>query len=454
MRCTGPFLLLILLVVSLGAGWYHFRDNETVASVAESLTAIASTEGLDTLESLKEGTLDQLGAGSGKNTVREWSNSQGKKLNAVLITSDATDCLIRVVPSQRVFRVPIASLSQADRDYISAQADSKQWQMPEPGASKWPASHDWRNLARRYQVSQSEGRLDIGRYRIHCGDADQERIEAITNICLSVDQAIKTVPLPLTWGKYSEGNRKPVFIHSSDAAYVAAGAPEGSAGFYNTRSGEVHINALQMEGLDLRQDIGQFRLAQRKKYTLLTHELVHQSTPAITHSKLPAWVIEGIAEYFSATQHIPGRFDYHHSQKLVEAYFSQNIEDTDGLVQIKNMRLWPLDTLMSRSMRQWNQVSSDSVGKSHAQGIIQYNQALLLVEYFIHGDNNSFKPFLEAALTGVGYEEAVEKHLLRGQSYSQLQEKLTARWASQGVDLIFQGSPAILLKDFQLEVGL
>jgi hypothetical protein len=53
--------------------------------------------------------------------ARIWTDTQGRSIEATLLAIEGDTLLMRRTVDQRVFRLPLDRLSQADRDWVAAQ---------------------------------------------------------------------------------------------------------------------------------------------------------------------------------------------------------------------------------------------------------------------------------------------------------------------------------------------
>ncbi|MEM7697223.1 MAG: hypothetical protein AAF236_02325 [Verrucomicrobiota bacterium] len=457
--CGGLGLIALLAAAGLGAGWFFSLEKPATAASIEAESV--AEQGIETVTSREPRKTETVGESaedipstadgiSQPDAPRTWTSTDGKELRASFVSQDDLDVLIRVVPEDRVYRLPKTRLSAEDQAHLASIDEEAGYPMPTPIPDRWPAFLDTRS---RSGPTHSAGGsfFQAGQFDIESqGDVDPDDAALMVTICAAMDQVVRSVPLPLQWGRPAD-ERREVFLHNTSASYREAGGPPNSAGFYSIDSREVHVFVPALEGLDLRREFGLFQLAQRKSYTLLVHELTHQLTPVLTHSDGPAWIPEGIAEYFSATQSIPGRFEFKNTLTRARDYVSNSALDTDGIVEVRRLELWPIEEFSERGLREWNETVFDGKG---GDGWRQYSQALILTEFFIHGYNNSLRPYLEAVLTGSDWENAAGSILYRGESAAALQNQIQRRWKGVGVDLVFTRSPSTKTEDFELGIGL
>lgn len=100
------------------------------------------------------------------------------------------------------------------------------------------------------------------------------------------------------------------------------------------------------------------------------------------------------------------------------------------------MNLVHLEKLMNRDLREWNLI----VDSGDIAGLLQYNESLLLIDYFFHRDHPDgahFRRYLECVLSGVSEIEARDRHLLRGRSYQEIEREIAELWRPLGFTVTF-----------------
>ncbi len=388
---------------------------------------------------------------------RIWTDASGRALEAVATGADETSVRLRVPATQQVYTVPLERLSTADQEFVAG------WRRRYPGIvrlepappDRWPSDY-----GRGPEVLLSLAPKEAGKgrvWRTACyeirdfGGLDADTIKALAGICEAIDGACRSVPLPLLWGSSTE-KRRIISIHPSESSYRAAGGLPGSSGCFLFSTGEVLICAPYLLERDFFGMARGFTLAKRNRYGLLVHELVHQASMGVTLGDFPAWVPEGLAEYFSAVQRSPGNFRFRDSHVAVRAHAIGSLP-FDGLVELESYRLWTLDRFLDRRFREWNRINAAEDGR----GMIQYFQAVVMMEYFCRGDSpegQRFRSYLEAVLTGADRHEAADRHLLAGRSHGELETAITAYWSRRGLNLQFVPSPSFQRGEARLGIGV
>lgn len=389
---------------------------------------------------------------------RTWVATDGRRIEAIATAADESSVQLRVLPAQTVFVVPLDRLSPEDREFVArwsaSEANPSRPNVPPP--SSWPVAFDGGARVAVTETAEDQGgfRWESPRYELRSpGRVDFDLISALASVCESIDAVCRRAPLPLLWGRQRD-ERRVIVIHPTVEGYLKAGLIPNSAGCFEIATGTVHVCQPYLIEDDLMGLVQGYTLEKRAKYSVLVHELIHQATPGLTLGGFPAWVPEGIAEYFAAVQHAPGRFRFQNSHVAVRDYAVSRL-GADGVVDLRVYRLWHLEQILGRPLGEWNQFNVR--GGRSGQGLIQYLEALLLVDYFCQGDSpqgRGFRAYLKAVLTGASTEEATRLHLLRGRSFADLERDVAAYWSQRGCSLAFEKSPKINLQDVRIGVGV
>lgn len=387
-----------------------------------------------------------------KPRARTWTDVDGREIDGFLISATQTDALVRVIPADRVYRIPRAKLSQKDQAVLDEWIEGNPDGLPYPAvSSQWPNIVDGRTRDVPIQEA-GEGKDYVWKtanYEIHSpSEVEEGTVESLGMICESIEGAIRSVPLPLTWGRPTTKKRE-IFLYPTRREYLETGAQPNWGGHFQPKTNQVHLVTEFLEDVDLRSFFGQYTLKKRNQYDLLVHEIVHQATLSIIAAQTPAWGTEGIAEYFAAMQNPPGRFRFNESQIAVRRHITDSLQ-FDGLIEVKSLPMPRLREFLYKSTPEFN----IDTGDARDGGFCYYAAALVLVEYFCHGDGNSMRPFLEAVVTGADPASAVDTHLLRGRTPSEIETALSERWRSKGLALEFVSSPTLRLSNLEGGVGI
>lgn len=379
--------------------------------------------------------------------------SDGSRVDAALIAPDGNSAQFRVLESNGVGQIELSMLSEGDRSRIFSRIRSKgkNGVLGNPIPLK---SHSWPNGWRDNGTVCLSRLAGTNRWRsphfeiTNNAGVGPEALESITMICEAVDGALGALPLPLpvNWGR-DPGEPRKIIIEGSEAA----GKDPNRAGYWDGRTGIVHIYADHLLEPDLQRVVFEFNKPEKlQKHDVIAHEVTHQSTAGLIYLRVPAWVPEGLSEYMAATQFAPGVYDFENTHGPVRHHINKAIL-ADRIVKERKMRVVHLADFMNRDIRAWNRiVESRSIGA----GELQYNQALLLIDYFVnrdHPDGLHFRRYLEAILGGVAEADARELHLLRGRTYDQIEAEVTKLWKPLGFTFVHQDRGEIRREDIAID---
>lgn len=382
---------------------------------------------------------------------REWTDVSGRKITGVLVSGTNETALVRVVPSQRLYRIPLSRLSTSDQEFVrsrASEADDFGAVYP-PVPNQWPQRAEGRTRPLNLKEKPDGRGWTTTHYDFTTdGEVPPELAESLSVTCEAVDVAISSSPLPLLWGR-DHNKKRSVFIYSSTAHFKASGAQENWGAYYVPHSNAVHVPLSVLTGARDPSLPSQFRLRKRDDYRILVHELTHQASVSYLVMGLPAWVGEGTAELFSAFQTSPGQFTFFNQRALIRQYLNEQI-GLENQVQFESLPLPKLEKFLSLSLYQFNRQTA----KSPQDGFCEYAAAMLVTEYFCFADENSMRAYLEAVFTGLPHADAAEVHLMRGRSPQQIEALIASRWQDMGLRLEFVENPNLEKAKFKGGVGI
>jgi len=274
------------------------------------------------------------------------------------------------------------------------------------------------------------------------------RLTEITRTAESVRGALASFPLALVpedtkgaaRGRGEWRGLHVIRVYPTHGQYRAAGTPEGSVGFYLPRTGEV---AVSLERL-IEPKGARSNLEPRQRYRLLVHELVHQAMGERLES-LPMWMVEGLAEYFSACQFAPGRYRFDtDTRAIIDHFRAQWIGPGNRKVVLPRVA-----NVRGLNIRSWGADNRTNPGGSYGK----YATSLLLVHYQLENarrGNKGFAAFLkldpsfEAIPRYPGrYREVAPPQtvLWKGRTPPAIERGLTSYWKSKGLDVEFATLP-------------
>jgi len=168
--------------------------------------------------------------------------------------------------------------------------------------------------------------------------------------------------------------RLPIYLFDGPEAYYAAGGLEGSAGVYTGKT---------VMGLYLRDRTDYL-------WSLLQHECWHQFCRESVGGRWPAWLNEGMAEYYAASMWTGDEF-------------MTGLVPMDKLLRMKlalsSKALKRLDTLVAMDHQQWNEEIS----------AVNYLQSWSLVHFLAHAEDGRYRKYMgrlivEAARSKAGLD--------------------------------------------------
>ncbi len=384
--------------------------------------------------------------------VETWTGRGGKSMKAVLVSANPQRVEFRLPETQRVQYLDMEALSAEDQQRVKRRLEK--W--GEDGvlghpvslrADAWPRS--WKMEGKTKLVwSAEEEAWSSEHFDLYNGaKVNHQTLETIAGICESVDGALKSLPLPLDWGRPAD-TRRDIILEG-----MFKGSAKGKlAGFFDGRTGKVHIDTSQLLERSNNLIVFEFDKPQkRQKYDTIVHEVTHQAMVSMLMLDMPAWIPEGIAEYLAAMHFSPGSYQFKTSYAAVRYHINKSVQAERGFKDRK-LHFYQMDEFMGRQLKEWNGV----VQEGGAAGLLQYNMALVLVDFFFHADGKNGEPmrhYLEAVLSGAPEEEARMRHLLRGRSYQELEVAVFYRWKSVGFAIDFESKPRIEKSDFTVDWG-
>jgi len=133
----------------------------------------------------------------------------------VLVSGTKETALIRVLPSQRLYRIPLERLSAPDQEYARSSArdlDDFDAEYP-PVANHWPQRAEGRTRPLNLKKKPDGSGWTTTHYDFTTdGELAPEMAEALAITCEAVDVAISSSPLPLLWGGTTGRSAPSIFI--------------------------------------------------------------------------------------------------------------------------------------------------------------------------------------------------------------------------------------------------
>jgi hypothetical protein len=208
------------------------------------------------------------------------------------------------------------------------------------------------------------------RFRIDLDlDLAAEDLKRMAQVMETTAQVVKLQKLPI----YAPPAGRPrVAIFARDADYAAAGAPAGTAGYYDWRRACVAIRGTSLVHVAERPS----RLTPRNDEDLVVHELVHLCMHGV-NSRMPQWFDEGMAEYLSCGHLGGGRFSFANIDAAIREHLRVRMNP-----QNPEILLVPLAGIASLDSQGWSAYVESLAPNDRYRA---YASALLLTHYYLHG---------------------------------------------------------------------
>lgn len=371
------------------------------------------------------------GAGAGSK-LREWQNTGGKSLKGRMLFSDAQSVTLKLETTAKPVKVPLASLSDADRIFVLETG----WKMPRPW-NKWPTDIKLGlgdvDVA---LVSSAPGKFvyNTRHFEFVAGEAlGQTPSKDIARMFEATYELMEASP----WGvlaKPKTGRFRAEFYPSREA-YIAAGGPQESAGVY-IPSKKVFMVPFQSLGLESTSNGWQ----RSKDYS--TQTLIHELTHMLMDDALaamPIWLAEGTAEYMERMPMKIGTFTPGSHLAAVQEYSKQQASFDLAKTIVMDRDTWhnggyavaPATAADRRFGPRGGTTivppGGDGGFNGTHQNIIRlYEAGLLLTYYFIHLDGNGDAARLQRFIAAcVKNSERLNLYSIRAEEYNKEFEAFT-----------------------------
>lgn len=385
-------------------------------------------------------------------TARTFTNSAGRQIEAEVVEVEGETVVLKM--NGKNYPVPIATLSQEDRDYLAAWKKEKEAPSAEkktagtignfeglvPG--EWPVAISAGDDGKEYEIVENEDGSYTYRsphFEFHVSERlSMSVVKEFARIFEATFQFLDQAPFGLAPQPAGSGHYQ-TNLYKTREEYAAVGGSTNSAGHftysYSMRPGalpgETKFNKalieIPMPSLGVEYTGRRYIIDHSKQNKTLIHEIVHQVMmrwlPVI-----PTWMSEGFAEFVESQDYSGGRYRTTNLTRAVK----ENV--TNGN---KEFTMVPLERLMTISSREWSEELASSLGA----GSKNYRSSNLLLTYFAlldgDGKGEGLINFLEGVSRGLKADVVAEETLLRGRSYAELEEDVKDAWDSEGIDIIF-----------------
>jgi hypothetical protein len=165
------------------------------------------------------------------------------------------------------------------------------------------------------------------------------------------------------------------WLFKDAADYFSSGGPAGSAGVYMS-----HKRLLMGIAGENQRDF---------TWHIVQHEGFHQFADAVIRGDLPAWLNEGLADYFGEGLFTGDGF----VTGVVPLRRLAAVQDS-----IKNSRFKPIRSMMLLSRKNWNAALGAGMGGAGAN----YDQAWSMVHFLAHAENGKYQKALTQFVLEIG----------------------------------------------------
>lgn len=368
---------------------------------------------------------------------RSWTNSGGKTIVATLIEIAGESAVLQM--NGNPFKVPIASLSPADQEFIKnwKKSDltdpSKDGEIKPNWESPWPRlvsiDIDQKIEVIKEDSATKEYIYASPHYEFICDvKLNTSVVKRFSLLFETTNQVCRELPLGMI--KPFREERHKIHLFETREAYFAKGGPEDSAGVFISRGGEGDI-LIPLTSLGVKKVGSNYSVDYDKENTTLSHEITHQLTDFAYYAEgSRGWFTEGMAEYIANSGYRSGKFSLESMQKLI-AYVTAHGEDgTRG----RNLG----EEFTAPDLQEFFVQSYESF-LSNPQ--LSYGLSALLAYYYFHMDGEkdaaNLKGFLKALKEDKKPPEVFEP-LLAGRSWDEMEAAITQGWRSRGVKIKFQ----------------
>lgn len=307
----------------------------------------------------------------------------------------------------------------------SAAQEAAKETTKEAPSQKWPARHQTPKPTLKRLADKDGATIWTTRhFIIVCEIGLPEPLLAnLAQTMESVPLLLKKLPLPL-WAP-PKTEKAVVRLCADETSFVARGGPLYAAGAYQPRSAEILIRGDILLNPPHAHS-GRLRLG--ADGDLLVHELTHLAMHQYVGT-LPAWLTEGLAEYFSSHHLGKGGYDFSQSTRLIK----QHIHKFYPIEHYPILTLRSLRVLASRSSQGWLETIKHSDPKDAYR---PYASSLLLTHYYLAGGTQrrmKLAEYLDQALANRGKKRTAP--LLT--EHQAVEKKITAFWKPKGIAIQF-----------------
>lgn len=384
--------------------------------------------------------LPLCGLAQAPSAVRTWTSTDGKKIEATFLGSDAAGVKIRLA-NGTVFTVPLNRLSAEDQDYITQQSKPTASEPGGPASAlkAWPRTLALDEPPQPKVITEDSEKKEFvyesEHYEFRCDS------KLGTNVVKEFSRIFEAtwllnckLPLDLKPAPEEGQEKFTALLYTNKSDYLANGGLTGSAGVYQRgkKALSVPLSSLGVKMVGSRVSLE--KTSDHDNATLI-HEITHQM---MNHwlPKLRTWFIEGSADAVAMLEYQRGRFSLIQTKQHVQEYLRRR--GSDG----KNFTMLDPDELFSIDGQAW----SSALTSVRGQASQNYASAALMTAFFYYLDGEGDAAHVIAYLRELengkrdAEPDAFKKHLLRERSMDQLKDEMKKAFRKEGIALSFETS--------------
>lgn len=397
---------------------------------------------------------------------RVWTNTRRQTFEGKLIEAAGEKAVIERKDGKR-FTVAIATLSGNDQEYVVKHAaDVRPAPKPESKPATGPAatedsrqsrmSQDTRGMLAGYDgshpnlgdpwpsVLKCDDKVEItvlkedDTAKEYIYESPHFRFQSnavmrkslISKIALLFEASYewhKSVPLNNRRTRSKEAPKLQARLFETVDQYHYAGGPAGTAGVYMGGPDTFMVPFAEVGAKKVGS--GYMYDFNGDPHTML-HELTHQLWADVAQSSA-IWLTEGFAEYMGCVPYRGGSFSYAgHARAIREYVMAYGKKGKGGRALGDHITMPRLEKLMAMTQPEF-----------YANGNSNYGYGLMLTTYFIDMDEGKdgavFKKAIQAMQDGKTPEE-VNKVLLNGRNFEDLERDFAKAWRACGANIEFK----------------
>jgi len=417
-RFFGWLILTALLVICAVIGITWDSDSKARSAALHTVSITAPITEARSLKTSPDGPQEKT------------QSTEAKPVSPAKPAEPATDPLIAIsAPSSPSPTLPVSTTPAPEA----------------PALAQWPRSVSLTGTPEVNTVTEDEKKSEYIYHTDHfefCCDAPvgPDAVRHFARVfeatwLLNCQLPLDLRPAPETMRKWFRAR-----ILSTDEAYTATGAPNGSAGYYSRSEKTIFvpISSLGMKLIDQKQKRVMTEHSVEANDTLI-HEITHQMMSRWL-PKLPVWFSEGSAEYTGMSDFVHGRFFLSNNEARLKTHLRSRSAQQKGPSTLRFAMLKPSE-LLALDHGTWANGLAGSAGSQN------YASALLLTYFLYHldGDPNASKivAWLRAIEVGTPSESAFRATVLADRTVSQLEVALLQAYRKIGIEIDYtkRGGP-------------